>query len=316
MRSQNSMPEGVQARTLAIIDAPSSLGAYSPGTEKTPAALREIGFHDRLQQTTGAHRIAAFDELRWRPDRDAPRAMNAADTAWAAARVSSFVGRAIKDGDVAVVIGGDCTVGIGSVAGASSLGNSIGLIYADLDVDLQTPETVDDGALDWMGVAHMLALPGCDEALSRVGETIPLLNPDNVFFFGAGNITETERAIIQEKDVSHIDAARVQRDPEACADEALRWAEHFDLVALHFDVDLIDYEAFPLAENTRRKTGLDYAPAMRAIAALAGCPNLAVLTVAEVNPDHDPGGYLSRFAGDLARILSGHGFDPKIGAEV
>jgi arginase family enzyme len=58
-------------------------------------------------------------------------------------------------------LGGDCTVGVGTVAGALAAGGAPpGLVYFDMHADLNTPETVETGTLDWMGMAHMLGLPG------------------------------------------------------------------------------------------------------------------------------------------------------------
>ena len=57
---------------------------------------------------------------------------------------------------------------LGTVAGASRAGRSIGLVYVDLDCDLNTPASVTDGALDWMGVAHLLGLADTVGALAPV----------------------------------------------------------------------------------------------------------------------------------------------------
>ena len=70
----------------------------------------------------------------------------------------------------ALVVGGDCTIELGSVAGALQSGASIGLVYVDLDVDLNAPAT-SDGALDWTGVAHLLDIPGAAPELSGLGRS-------------------------------------------------------------------------------------------------------------------------------------------------
>jgi arginase len=57
-------------------------------------------------------------------------------------------------GRIVLVLGGDCTIGIGTVAGAQSVLGDI-----DLHADLNTPASAGDGALDWMALAHMLAIP-------------------------------------------------------------------------------------------------------------------------------------------------------------
>jgi len=55
--------------------------------------------------------------------------------------------------------------------------SNVGLVYFDLDVDLHTPQTTTDGALDWMGVRHMLGVDGAARDLKELGPRSPLLPP-------------------------------------------------------------------------------------------------------------------------------------------
>jgi hypothetical protein len=71
--------------------------------------------------------------------------------------VAAAVSDAYTRGEDVLVFGGDCTVELGTVAGALADGSSVGLIYIDLDGDLNTPAT-GDGVLDWMGLAHILGI--------------------------------------------------------------------------------------------------------------------------------------------------------------
>ena len=107
--------------------------------------------------------------FRWRVDLQHPRAMNADQVASVATAVAGLVAESVDDGSAVLVLGGDCTVGIGTVAGALAGAANVGLVYVDLDTDLNTPQTTTDGALDWMGVAHMLGLPGTVPAVAEVG---------------------------------------------------------------------------------------------------------------------------------------------------
>src|ERR687894_504864 len=73
------------------------------------------------------------------------------------------VRKADAAGHLALVIGGDCTVELGTVAGLLAPEESakrLGLVYFDLHPDLNVPGSVKEGALDWMGVAHMLGEEG------------------------------------------------------------------------------------------------------------------------------------------------------------
>ena len=149
------------SRQLDIIGAPSSAGAYTPGQEQAPQALRAAGLVAALQ----SRRIEVKDRgdvpgFRWRVDLQHPRAMNADAVATVATAVAGLVAQSLDDGSAVLVLGGDCTVGIGTVAGALAGAANVGLVYVDLDTDLNTPQTTTDGALDWMGVAHMLGPPG------------------------------------------------------------------------------------------------------------------------------------------------------------
>src|SRR5918998_6801121 len=140
-------------RQAALIGAPTSLGAFAPGQEQAPRALREAGL-------TAAADLGDIPLRRWAPDRERRRAQNADGVVEAARAVAERVEAAIRSGRVPVVLGGDCTVGIGTVAGAlAAQDGPLGLVYFDMHPDLNTPETVGTGTLDWMGMAHLLGLP-------------------------------------------------------------------------------------------------------------------------------------------------------------
>src|SRR5262249_60737117 len=65
------------------------------------------------------------------------------------------------------VLGGNCTVVLGVMAVLRRLGaGAPGLLYLDRHYDINTPESTADGALDWMGLAHALALPGCVDTVT------------------------------------------------------------------------------------------------------------------------------------------------------
>jgi len=292
---------------LAVIGAPSSAGAYAPGQEKAPHALRAAGLIEKLR----SHALVVEDRgdvpgFRWRVDRARPRAMNV-DAAVRVARATAVhVAAAMARGSKALVLGGDCSIEIGTVAGARAGTQSVGLVYIDLDTDLHTPDSTTDGALDWMGVAHMLGLPGAAPELVNLGQNAPLLTPDQVLFFAAGNVKAPERAIIEQHGMAEIPLAEVAADPVAAARKAESWARKFERLLIHLDVDVLDYLALPLAENTRRNIGLNLDQLMTALTTLLAAPNFAALTICEINPDHGEadGATLRIFAEALAESFA------------
>src|SRR5438128_1232588 len=102
-------------QSWALIGAPSSAGAYAPGQERAPAELRRLGLVERLR----AAGVAVDDRgdvpgSRWRPDRRRPLAQNLDAVVATASAVAGEVAAARRRGERALVLGGDCTVGLGS----------------------------------------------------------------------------------------------------------------------------------------------------------------------------------------------------------
>ena len=273
---------------LSVIGAPSSAGAYAPGQERAPAAFRHHGLLPALAGQ-GYEVIDRGDVpgFRWRPDAACPQAMNLKAVAQVAAGVREQVAGAMAEEQVAIVLGGDCTVELGSVAGATRDGSRSGLLYIDFDTDLNTPAQ-SDGALDWTGVAHLLDLPGVAPELASLGRARPLLRPQDLLYLAVDNMTEPEAATIARLDIATIRLAEARGSPGSTEARVRNWAEGFERVLVHLDVDVLDFTQFPIAENTRRCAGLTL-DELRALLTLAlRLPNWRVLTVTEVNPDHAP----------------------------
>jgi arginase len=275
---------------VSVIGAPSSAGAYAVGQEDAPAALRDAGLLRRLSDAG----VEVRDEgdlplVRWRPDREQPRVQNLAAVVETVGRVQAAVAGAAGRNDLALVLGGDCTVGIGAVAAIVAAGGAPGLVYLDMHADLNVPESVVDGALDWMGMAHMLALDGCVPELRDAGPRTPLLDPASVVVLGHehSQATAWERDAIRRLGLACIPAERLRAGPAEAADDALdRLPEGCDRLAVHFDVDVVDFIDAPLSENTGRNIGVPLAAALVSLAAVLRDPRVAVVTVTECNPAH------------------------------
>jgi arginase len=290
--------------SIAVIGAPTSAGAFAPGQEDAPGALRAAGLVDAL----GARDRGDTPRFRWRVDRDHRRAMNADAVVDGVRAVAAKVEDALRAGDVPLVLGGDCTVGVGTVAGAVAAGAEPRLVYLDLHPDLNTPGSVPDGALDWMGVAHMLDVDRADERLAAAGPRRPLLADEDLVLLGTGpdQCTAAERQAIAARDLRPIGVDALRADPPAAARAALERATAGDRRFLvHFDVDVIDFSDVPLSENTGRGIGVGFDAALTALGVLAAHEALLGLTVTELNPHHgaQDGADVARLARALADAL-------------
>lgn len=276
---------------LAIIGAPTSAGAYAPGQEKAPEAFRRHGLIPALERVGWQVRDAGdVFSFRWRADLGRPEAMNLAAVREAVIAVSRQVARAMMDGEAALVLGGDCTIGLGVVAGALTYAASVGLIYIDGDADLNVPATA-EGALDWTGIAHMLDLPGALPDLSSLASRRPMLAPSDVLLFGAHEITAPEAETIAANGIEHISLTEIKADPVAAARRGVTWGRRFDRLLVHLDIDVLAFTSFPIAENVRygaRGTGLELGELGEVLDVLLAAPNWRALTLTELTPDHAP----------------------------
>ncbi|MBL8129034.1 MAG: arginase family protein [Chloroflexia bacterium] len=296
-------------RPLAIIGTPSSAGAYAPGQELAPAALRQAGLLTRLSDA--GHAVVDHGDsplFRWRPDRAHPYAQNAAAVRDAILATAARVQAAAAAGQLPLVLGGDCTVGIGSVSGMLAANpERLGLIYFDLHADLNTPDSVPDGALDWMGMAHLLDEPAALAELRQVGPRTPLLTPEQIVVVGHSHARSTpwEREVIARRNVRTVPVEDVAAAPEDAARAALARLPDIDRLLIHFDVDVIDFVDAPLSENTGRNEGLTLDQALRALRVFTAHPAFAALTVTELNPLHGEadGATLERFVAGLVEAL-------------
>lgn len=292
--------------TLGVIGVPTSAGAFAPGQEEAPAALREAGLVDLLRES--GHEVydrGDRDRWRWRPDRDNPLAQNLGKVVEIVADTAGRVTESTGAGETTLVLGGDCTVGIGTVAGHAESGERVGLVYFDLHADLNVPRNVLPGTLDWMGMAHMLGEPGTERALVEVGPTTPLLGSDQVVLLGWGpeQAQPGERETIERRGIDAVAVDELRSDPTAAASRALELlGDRAERVVVHFDVDVIDFTDVPLSENPGRNEGVAYADAIAALGTLLREPRLAGVTVTELNPAHveEGAGSIERLAGDVA----------------
>ena len=289
---------------------PSSAASYAAGQDLAPAALRSAGL---LEQLTACglevHDAGDLAHQAWSPDRDHPLAQNAGQATVSVQQLADRLGPLLERGDMALVLGGNCTIALGVVAALRRLGaGAPGLLYVDRHYDLNTPQSTTDGALDWMGLAHALALPGCLDTLAGAFGPRPLLEPDQVAWLGVEPQVATawEREQAGRLGVHVTSSQALAADPAAAALAALGRLPPGPL-ALHLDVDVLDFIDAPLAENTDgRNTGPTLDQVAEALTAAARDQRMRALSIAELNPTRCAGtpDALPRFVASIVRILT------------
>lgn len=280
---------------FGLLGVPSSAGAHGPGQEKAPAALREAGLVGALRETgLEVEDLGDLPVVRFSPDKDNRKRQSQPRVVKVARRVAEAVAGAVERELVPLVLGGDCTITLGVVAGLLRHQPDLGLIYFDGDADLTTPETTHSGIFDSMGMSHLIG--SGDPELAHIGPRFPLVPQDRIVLFGFQpyEIEPAEARLLETSAMLQYPVTSMgDRPVEQAAAARARLEERARAVAVHFDVDVMDSAEIPLG-NWPHYDALSFGDTMRCLRVFVASPKLAALVVTELNPDHDPDGLLVR----------------------
>jgi arginase len=274
---------------INVLGYPSSAAAYCVGVEHAPAALREAGLISSLE--AAGHRVKDAGDLtvrRWRPDHERPLAQNLEEEIDALRELADAALGLMSSGELLIVIGGSCTVALGVCAAAARGGTEPQLVYIDRHLDLNTPASTTEGSLSWMGMAHALDLDGAARELVEVVGPRPLLRPAQLSYLGVDldATTAWEREEADELAVTVVTQAEMVADPVGAAVTA-RQALLPGPFLMHLDVDVLDFQDAPLAENVNgRNSGPTLAQLGLALAELWRDPQCLGLSVGQLVPAH------------------------------
>lgn len=290
------------------IGVPSSAGAHHAGQERAPDALRAAGLADRLRAAGERVRDAGnLPGAVFAVDHEHPGGRSLPAVARVADEVADAVAGVAGAGELPLVVGGDCTVTLGVIAGLRRLHPDIGLVYVDGDADVGTPGHGGSGIFDAMVVSHLLGR-GAPE-LTELGGTVPLLDGARLAIVGSDprETDEDGRRYLADAGVSLQEAPAFAADPAGAAERAMAAvAGASGSVVVHFDVDLIDSGDLPLGNFPHYGSGVLLEHAVSCLRVLRAHPSFAGLVLTEVNPTHDvDGSLLRRYVDGLVSALAG-----------
>jgi arginase len=196
----------------------------------------------------------------------------------------------VKSGALALVLGGDCSIALGTLAGVRRYYPRLSLVYCDRDADLNTPATTPSGCVDGMVVSHVIGR-GAPE-LVRFWREPPLVREPDIALFGIGRLDPGEEQFLATSPIRHYSVEMVQRmGAAAAAEDALRHIHAFSnkQLVIHFDVDAITAEDFA-ATNFAAPGGLRLDEMQSALEVFAKQGDVAALEVTVYNPERDADG--------------------------
>ena len=301
------MSSGQGRNDWTLIGVPTSAGAHHAGLERGPAALRAAGLADRLQ----ARGLSVADAgdlpgAAFAVDHEHPGARNLSAVVKVAREVADAVASCVQAGGRPLVLGGDCTITIGVMAGFRRVSPDVGLAYVDGDADLGALSAERSGILDATGISHLLG-QGEPELVQLAGQP-PLLEGSRLAIVGCDprEVTEDGRRFLAARGVSYTDGPGLVADPEAAARTALAVLAGSAPMVVHFDVDVIDSGDLPLGNFPHYNSGVRLTDVARCLRVLLADPSCAGLVLTEVNPTYDAdGSQLDRYLAELTTALVG-----------
>ncbi len=274
-----------QPNKIALLGSPTSAAAMSAGHEGAPAALRAAGLIDRLR--AAGYEVSDLGDdppQLYKPDDESPRARNLPRVIAALEALKPRVEQAVKSTALPVILSGDCSVALATVAGTRRYFRNVSMIYMDRDADLNTPATTPSGCIDGMVVSHLTGT-GAAEMVRFWGEP-PLVREPDLALFGVARLDPAEEQLLTKSPLRCFHAADVQRMGAAAAAQSAVERIHangYEFI-LHFDVDVIaDFQA----TNYPGSGGLTLDDVRQALEVFVTQKHLAAIEVTAYNPAKD-----------------------------
>jgi arginase len=221
--------------------------------------------------------------------------------------VAPRVAASLAAGERPVVLGGDHTVAIGSVAGlrlALGAARRLGIVWVDAHPDLNTPETTPSNHGHGMPLSALIGL-GHPVLVNAGGVRGAKLSPGDVALVGIRDIDPGEARLIESHPELHAITAQKIREEglQHALEPVVAWAQHLDALHLSFDLDAVDPGEAP-GVTTPVPGGLTAEEAHQVVVTFQATGRLRTADVVEHLPIRDHEGRTARLAADLIQALA------------
>ena len=289
---------------IQIIGVPMDLGAGRRGVDMGPSALRIARVGQKLKDL--GHKVGDFGNIpvglaeASRPadlkQKHLPQIVEACG------HLAKATYNALKAGEIPLVLGGDHSIAVGTVAGATRFfhekNQKIGLIWLDAHADINTPETSLSGNVHGMPLAAVLGFGA--KGLLDLGPQIPMIDPNNAVLIGIRDLDPAEKEMVRKVGIK----AYTMRDIDELGlrkimDEAVRIATT-GTAGFHcsMDVDWLDPSIAP-GVGTPVAGGGTYREGHLAMEIVSDSGKMLSLEVTEVNPVLDQANKTAEAASEM-----------------
>jgi arginase len=297
-------------RPVHLIGVPLDLGGNRRGTDMGPSAFRIAGMAEQLSRL-GRAVTDKGDIVSPIPEAKGPGDVHkryVKDIARVCQKLFHSVLASLDEGALPIVLGGDHSLGAGSVAAAAAYfrkrSERLGVIWVDAHGDMNRPDTSDSGNVHGMPLAALLGSEPAE--LARIGGEPPAIDASRTVLVGIRNLDDVEKQLVRDskvhvftmKDVDRLGITVVMERALAIASEGTAG------VHVSFDLDVCDPTIAP-GVGTPVKGGLDYREAHVVMEMVAESGRLSSLDLVELNPTLDLRNQTAELGTELALSAMG-----------
>lgn len=277
--------EDLKIEKITIIGLPMDLGQNRRGVDMGPSAIRYAEVVERLD-SLGFDIEDSGDIMIGRPaqlDTSETKLNNLKEVTIGSRALAEKVDAILGKNSFPLVLGGDHSIAIGTLAGVSKHYENLGVIWFDAHGDLNTDKTSPSGNIHGMSLAVSLGL-GNDELVNIHGYS-PKIKPENVVIIGARSLDEGERKLIESKGIKVFTMHEIdRRGMAAVMEETIAFFnEKTDGVHLSVDMDALDPIDAP-GVGTPVLGGITYRESHLAMEMLSESGIVTSAEFVEVNP--------------------------------
>ncbi len=292
------------AYPISIFGVPMDLGQNRRGVDMGPSAIRYAGLQQRLQslglkvQDSGNIPVPIIEQVRHLSQDD--HMHNAEAIASVCQRTYELVRKSLAAGEQAVVLGGDHSVALGSVAASLDAAENVGVLWIDAHGDFNTPDITPSGNVHGMVVTSLMGM--CPPPL-LIGER--RLRADQIVMIAIRDLDPAEKVAIRQAGIKVMSMSEIDENGMAeVLRAALRALGPVETIHVSFDMDSLDPSVAP-GVGTPVSGGLTVREAHLIMEMLADDGRVRTLDLVEVNPILDERNRTAQVAVDLAASLFG-----------
>ncbi|MCK6255234.1 arginase [Fictibacillus sp. KIGAM418] len=273
-------------KDITIIGVPMDLGQTRRGVDMGPSAIRYAGIVERLEDIN--YNVQDFGDIEIaRPgtieETIETNLKNLQEVSTASEKLADTVSNVIQENRFPLVLGGDHSIAIGSLAGIAKHYENLGVIWYDAHGDLNTADTSPSGNIHGMPLAASLGIG--HESLTGIGGYEQKVKPENIVIIGARSLDEGEKELIKERGIKVYTMHEIDRiGMTRVMEETIEYlSKKTDGVHLSLDLDGLDPLDAP-GVGTPVLGGISYRESHLAMEMLAESQIITSAEFVEVNP--------------------------------